>query len=79
MSTTRKHNLDEVLRSLSKKHDCRIQGREIKILTDKVFNKKTQKEEDNPFKRFDLGNGSWGKIDFLVNYCGYHVVRVKNL
>lgn len=19
----------------------------------------------------DLGNKSWGKIDFLVNYCGY--------
>jgi len=22
-----------------------------------------------------LGNGSWAKIDFLVNYCGYRLVR----
>lgn len=22
-----------------------------------------------------LGNKSWGKVDFLVNYCGYRLVR----
>lgn len=24
------------------------------------------------------GNGSWGKIDFLTNYCGYFVKVVQN-
>ena len=24
-----------------------------------------------------VGNGSWGKIDFLCNYCGYIYVFVK--
>ena len=24
-----------------------------------------------------VGNGSWGKIDFLCNYCGYVYVFVK--
>ena len=23
----------------------------------------------------ELGNGSWGKIDFLVNHCGYTLMR----
>ena len=22
-----------------------------------------------------IGNKRWGRIDFLVNYCGYHLVR----
>jgi len=22
-----------------------------------------------------LGNKSWGKVDFLVNHCGYRLVR----
>lgn len=26
-----------------------------------------------------VGNGSWGKIDFLVNHRGYFVRRVKSL
>lgn len=27
----------------------------------------------------ELGNTSWGKIDFLVNHCRYHVCYVSNL
>lgn len=26
-----------------------------------------------------VGNGSWGKIDFLVNYCGYVVIKTTKL
>lgn len=26
-----------------------------------------------------VGNGSWGKIDFLCNYCGYIYVFVKGV
>lgn len=55
----RKHNLDEVIRSLSKKRDIQIDTRK-KVL-----------EILNPGKNQDLGNKSWGKIDYLVNYAGY--------
>jgi len=56
----KKHKLDEVLRTLSLKKDCRIIGDTVYTLVDKT-----------PFKANDLGNGSWGKIDFLVNHMGY--------
>lgn len=58
----RKHQLDEVLRSLGKKQDCKINGSSILVL-----NGKGKKHKKN----HDLGNGSWGRIDYLVNYCGY--------
>ena len=57
-----KHQLDEVLHSLGKKQDCRINETNILVLNGK--GKKRQKQHD-------LRNGSWGKIDYLVNYCGY--------
>ena len=73
----RKHNEDEVLRTLRSKNDVRIVNGEIQVLKDKVFNKKTSQVETNPKKHFDLGNGSWGKISFLVNYCGYRQIFVS--
>lgn len=74
----RKHSLDEVLRTLSKKADCRINTttRTVYVLTDLVWSKTLRKEVINPAKKFDLGNGSWGKIDYLRNYCGYTVCKV---
>ena len=30
-----------------------------------------QHSEEEVLKAHDLGNGSWGKIDFLVNHCNY--------
>lgn len=73
----RKHNEDEVLRTLRSKNDVRIVSGEIQVLKDKVYNKKTCQVETNPKKHFDLGNGSWGKISFLVNYCGYRQIFVS--
>lgn len=60
----RKHNEDEVLYLLRRKHDIKIKDntKEIQILSGK--SKKQHKSND-------LGNGSWGKIDFLINHCGY--------
>ena len=54
-----------MLRILSKKKDIRIVRETIYIL------KPSSKE-----RRGDLGNGSWGKIDFLVNYQKYIKVWV---
>ena len=50
-------NYDETLclRALSKKHDCRINGKLIEV------------SKDNG----DVGKKSWAKIDFLCKRCGY--------
>jgi methyl coenzyme M reductase subunit D len=68
-----KHTEQNVIQSLSKKVDCTINVGEkrIGIKPDKIFNHKTGKYEINTTKKFDLGNGSLGKIDFLVNHCNY--------
>jgi hypothetical protein len=72
----RKHTEDEVLRSLKTKHDIRIDGKEIKLLANRVFDEKLEAFIPNPEKRNDLGNGSQGKIDFLLKYCGYRKTTV---
>ena len=74
--TTRKHQVDEVLRSLRTKKDVRIIGNEIQVLKNQVFSEKLDKLIDNPQKQNDLGNGTWGKIDFLVNHNGFRLIRV---
>ena len=71
------YKIDEVLRSLSKKNDIRILGSTICMLTDKVVDDKVE-SINNPIKLHDLGNGSWGKIGFLQNYCGYKIAKVEN-
>lgn len=48
------YSIDEVIQSLNRKHDCRVHksAKRIEILIgSQVTN--------------DLGNGSWGKLDFL--------------
>jgi len=67
MSNKSKYTEISVLRSLAKKHDCKVVTNlsEIQILTG---NKQPKKN--------DLGNGSWGKIDYLINFMGYHKVRM---
>lgn len=73
----RKHNVDEVLKDLSRKHDLSINkaNNTIFVLSDKIHDKDGV-IIDNPLKLHDIGNKSWGKIDFLVNYHDYHVVKV---
>jgi len=62
MARKNKHSVDGVLRSLSKKHDVKIDGNHVLILNGK--------DKKHP-KKDDLGNGSWGKIDFLTNHCRF--------
>lgn len=57
----KQHRVDEVLRSLYHKNGVRISNKEIEVLKDQN----------------DLGNGSWGKIDFLCHYQGYSLYMVK--
>ena len=68
MRKNKNYSVDEVLRSLSRKHDVRVEGSFIKILNGK--SKKAQ-----PIG--DLGIRTQGKIDFLVNYKGYKRVYVS--
>lgn len=65
----KKHNIDEVLRKLSLKHDVRINS-DVKVI--EVL---TGKDPKFPAAH-DIGNGSWGKIDFLVNHCGWRQIYV---
>lgn len=68
MKPRKQYQLDEVIRSLSKKHDVNIDTNlnTIEILTGKDA-------------KHDLGNKSWGKIDFLCNYQGFHIMKVIKL
>lgn len=58
-------NYDEAtcVKELNKKVSCKVVGSVINILIGAT----------------DLGNGSWGKIDFLRRYCGYRQIFVKEL
>lgn len=56
------HTQDSAARSLSKKASVFIEGKDIYI----------NKDDYN-----DLGNGSWGKIDYLTKQCGFYTVWVR--
>lgn len=71
-----KHTQESALRTLGQKNDLRIRGSKILILTDRVWDNKKGEYVDNPRKKHDIGNKSWGKIDFLTKYYGYSIVNV---
>jgi len=73
----RKHTVGGVLRALRLKNDVKVNGSVIMILSDFVYKNNGQKIE-NPKKKHDLGNGSWGKIDFLVNHHGYSLYHISD-
>lgn len=51
---------EQVLRSLEKKSDVRIQGKQILVMRGSAA-------------KNDIGNGSKGKIDYLCRYLAYRV------
>lgn len=63
----KKKNYDEVsvIRSITKKADVSVD----------YVNKIIQVKEDSD----EVGNGTWGKIDYLCHYCGYIYVRPKTI
>lgn len=63
----KKKNYDEVsvIRSITKKADISVD----------YVNKIIQVKEDSN----EVGNGTWGKIDYLCHYCGYIYVRPKTI
>ena len=69
MARKQKHNLDEVLRALAKKNDVRIDER-LKVI--QVLTPDAKKAKN------DLGNGSWGKIDYLVKVHHFRWYRVAD-
>lgn len=63
MKHHRNYEENEVVKQLNKKQDCRVVGRHIELLTKGIG---------------DIGIRTKGKIDFLVNFCGYtkyHVAK----
>ena len=69
MARKQRYTEDEVLRHLSIKRDVSINPHTRTI---QVLNGKSKKSP----KVNDLGNGSWGKIDFLRKYRYYHLIFV---
>ena len=64
----KKHKLEEVLFRLRRKRDVRVNPGNKTVM---VLNNKAKNKEN------DLGNGSWGKIDFLKNVEKYNVFFVS--
>lgn len=50
----KKHNIASAIQSLSRKNDCQVGQTSIMVL-----------KNSSPLKKHDLGNGSWGRIDYL--------------
>jgi len=65
---------DEAIRRLNQKKDCTVYKHSEKTPTGKTVFGKTILFVKNSKRVFDLGNGSWGSIDFLRNYCGYQLM-----
>lgn len=72
-STESKYTVDEAVKTLSKKSDLQIRSDRMHIymLADKLADGKP-----NPFKKGDVGIRSLGKIDFLIHYKGYRLIKV---
>jgi hypothetical protein len=68
------YSIDEVLKALYRKRDVKVQGNSVLVLADFIYSKGVK--IPNPAKTGDLGNKSWGKIDFLVNHKGYYLSHV---
>ena len=70
------YSIDEVLKALYRKRDVKVnvQTETILVLSDKVYIK--GETVSNPAKSWDLGNKSWGKIDFLINHKGFYISYV---
>ncbi len=51
----------EVVYSLNRKNACHVSESEKSIRV--------------ASNQGDLGSKSWGKIDFLVNYCGFRIIK----
>ena len=64
----RKHTEDEVLKALKGKSDCRVDSNRRMIL---VLDADNLTQKGKAQLKNDLGNKSWGKIDFLTNFCRY--------
>ena len=63
----KKKNYDEVsvIRSITKKEDVSVN----------YVNKIIQVKKDSN----EVGNGTWGKIDYLCHYCGYIYIISKTI
>jgi len=72
------YNVDEVLKSLSRKKDIMIdkKHRIIYMLRNKIWDIKSGEIIHNPLRINDIGNGSWGKIDFLHSLYLYPIIKV---
>lgn len=74
----KQHSTEEVLFSLRRKNDVKAfpENQVLEILKDEVWDKEKQMNVPNPIKKWDLGNGSWGKIDYLTKHKDWIIINV---
>lgn len=70
-NSKKKYSEDEVIMKLRRKSDCRV------LQDERIVMVLTGQSPKSP-KSHDLGNGSWGKIDYLTKHCGYRKVNVHD-
>lgn len=71
-----KHTEDGVLKSLLQKKDVRVKGNCVQVLKSEIWDEDKGCLVPNPSWTGCVGNGTWGKIDFLVNHLGYTRIYV---
>jgi hypothetical protein len=69
---SRKFKEDEVVRVLSKNPDV------ISVNSNNKTIKVNLGADPKMPCKHTLGNGSWGKLDFLINFCNYTILEQKN-
>lgn len=81
---SKKHIYSDVINSLRKKRDVKVYKHQKKICILSNFiiiqDKKTKKSIQvlNSDKKFDIGNKTLSKIDYLVNHCHFHIFYFSN-
>ena len=60
----RKHDEETAVKALNRKQDCKVN------MVQRTITLASAGHRVN-----DLGNKSWGKIDFLTRYKGYKILR----
>ena len=66
-----------IIQSLKKKEDIRINDTTVMVLARRIYDERREQYVDNPFRSNDVGNSSWGKIDFLTNFCDFKFAFVR--
>lgn len=75
-STESKYTVDEAVKRLKQKLDIKVDTNQKYIY---ILSNTLENGAPNHEKKHDVGIRTLGKIDFLVNYQGFRVIKVYSL